>query len=277
MDSMDLERERGITIKAQSVALSYRARDGKAYRLNMIDTPGHVDFSYEVSRSLTACEGALLIVDASQGVQAQTVANCYTAAELDIEILPVLNKIDLPAADPERAIKEIEDIIGIDASHALRVSAKTGEGVSEILETLVTRLPPPKGGPVEDYEDRIQTLFRATAYGDDVDRPLIKSDGSYTYFASDIANHRNKFERGFGNLIDVFGADHGGYIKRTQAAVKAVIGGRATLDVKIVQLVRLMRRPCLIDQAGFLPRLANEPGMIYVRVGQPLPNDLLAV
>ena len=128
LDSMDLERERGITIKAQSVALNYAARDGRTYRLNMIDTPGHVDFSYEVSRSLTACEGALLVVDAAQGVQAQTVANCYTASELNLEILPVLNKMDLPTAEPERAIAEIEEIIGIDASDAIRVSAKTGDG-----------------------------------------------------------------------------------------------------------------------------------------------------
>jgi len=145
LDSMELERERGITIKAQSVALDYRARDGQTYRLNMIDTPGHVDFSYEVSRSLTACEGALLVVDASQGVQAQTVANCYTAAELDLTILPVLNKIDLPAADPQRAIREIEDIIGIDAQHAIRASAKTGEGGVDILEAIVAQIPPPRG------------------------------------------------------------------------------------------------------------------------------------
>ncbi len=145
LDSMDLERERGITIKAQTVALDYRAKDGRLYRLNLIDTPGHVDFSYEVSRSLTACEGALLVVDASQGVQAQTVANCYTAAELNLVILPVLNKIDLPQADPDRVIKEIEDIIGIDASHALTCSAKTGVGVPEILEAVVQHIPAPQG------------------------------------------------------------------------------------------------------------------------------------
>ncbi len=145
LDSMDLERERGITIKAQSVALTYQARDGQIYRLNMIDTPGHVDFSYEVSRSLTACEGALLVVDASQGVQAQTVANCYTAAELNLTILPVLNKIDLPAADPERVIAEIEDIVGIPAHDAIRASAKTGIGIQDILETIVRDIPPPKG------------------------------------------------------------------------------------------------------------------------------------
>ncbi|MHB8623452.1 MAG: translation elongation factor 4 [Sulfuricaulis sp.] len=145
LDSMDLERERGITIKAQSVALDYQARDGQTYRLNMIDTPGHVDFSYEVSRSLTACEGALLVVDASQGVQAQTVANCYTASELNLEILPVLNKIDLPSADPQRAIAEIEEIIGIDAKDAIRVSAKTGTGVTDVLEAIVQHVPAPKG------------------------------------------------------------------------------------------------------------------------------------
>src|SRR5574341_1239798 len=128
LDSMDLERERGITIKAQTVALSYRALDGETYLLNLIDTPGHVDFSYEVSRSLAACEGALLVVDASQGVEAQTVANCYTAIEQGVDVVPVLNKIDLPSADPERVIEEIEDIIGIDAGNAVRCSAKTGAG-----------------------------------------------------------------------------------------------------------------------------------------------------
>jgi GTP-binding protein LepA len=147
LDSMDLERERGITIKAQTVALRYAARDGETYLLNLIDTPGHVDFSYEVSRSLAACEGALLVVDAAQGVEAQTVANCYTAIEQDVEVIPVLNKIDLPAADPEKAIQEIEDVIGIDAKDAIRASAKTGEGVRDILECVIARVPPPVGDP----------------------------------------------------------------------------------------------------------------------------------
>ena len=147
LDSMDLERERGITIKAQTAALQYTSRDGKTYNLNLIDTPGHVDFSYEVSRSLAACEGALLVVDASQGVEAQTVANCYTAIEQGVEVVPVLNKIDLPSANPERAIQEIEDVIGIKASDALLVSAKTGEGVEDVLEAVIRRMPPPKGDP----------------------------------------------------------------------------------------------------------------------------------
>jgi GTP-binding protein LepA len=147
LDSMDLERERGITIKAQTVALDYRALDGKQYLLNMIDTPGHVDFSYEVSRSLSACEGALLVVDASQGVEAQTVANCYTATEQGVEVIPVLNKMDLPQAEPERVIGEIEDIIGIPARDALRVSAKTGIGVADVLEAVISRIPPPAGNP----------------------------------------------------------------------------------------------------------------------------------
>jgi GTP-binding protein LepA len=147
LDSMDLERERGITIKAQSVSLRYKARDGETYQLNMIDTPGHVDFSYEVSRSLAACEGALLVVDAAQGVEAQSVANCYTALEQGLEVVPVLNKIDLPSADPPKVIKEIEEIIGIEAEDAVRVSAKTGENVTELLEELVRRVPPPKGDP----------------------------------------------------------------------------------------------------------------------------------
>src|SRR5512134_1322594 len=147
LDSMALERERGITIKAQTAALQYTARDGRTYDLNLIDTPGHVDFSYEVSRSLSACEGALLVVDASQGVEAQTVANCYTALDLGVEVVPVLNKMDLPQADPERAKQEIEDVIGIDAAHAIPCSAKTGLGLDEILEAVVARMPPPRGRP----------------------------------------------------------------------------------------------------------------------------------
>ncbi len=147
LDSMDLERERGITIKAQSVTLDYNAQDGETYQLNFIDTPGHVDFSYEVSRSLAACEGALLVVDASQGVEAQSVANCYTAIEQGLEVLPVLNKIDLPAAEPERVKQEIEEIIGLDASESQLVSAKTGEGMDALLEDLITYIPPPEGDP----------------------------------------------------------------------------------------------------------------------------------
>ena len=152
LDSMDLERERGITIKAQTAALEYRAHDGELYHLNLIDTPGHVDFAYEVSRSLSACEGALLVVDASQGVEAQTVANCYTALELGVEVVPVLNKIDLPSADPDNAIAEIEDVIGIDAHDAIRASAKTGEGVPEIIEALIARIPPPQGSADEPLQ-----------------------------------------------------------------------------------------------------------------------------
>ena len=147
LDSMDIEKERGITIKAQTAALQYTARDGQVYNLNLIDTPGHVDFSYEVSRSLSACEGALLVVDASQGVEAQTVANCYTALELGVEVLPVLNKIDLPNADPDNARSEIEDVIGIDATDAIECSAKTGLGIDEILELVVAKVPAPKGNP----------------------------------------------------------------------------------------------------------------------------------
>lgn len=147
LDSMDIEKERGITIKAQTASLRYLARDGNVYRFNLIDTPGHVDFSYEVSRSLSACEGALLVVDASQGVEAQTVANCYTAIELGVEVVPVLNKIDLPAANPEGVKVEIEDVIGIDSTDALPVSAKTGLGIDDLLEAIVSRIPPPKGDP----------------------------------------------------------------------------------------------------------------------------------
>lgn len=147
LDSMDLERERGITIKAQSVTLRYTARNGETYQLNFIDTPGHVDFTYEVSRSLAACEGALLVVDAGQGVEAQTLANCYTAIEMDMEVVPILNKIDLPQAEPERVAEEIEDIVGIDAIDAVRCSAKTGVGIEDVLEVIVNRIPPPQGDP----------------------------------------------------------------------------------------------------------------------------------
>jgi GTP-binding protein LepA len=152
LDSMDLERERGITIKAQSVTLDYTARDGQVYKLNFIDTPGHVDFSYEVSRSLAACEGALLVVDAAQGVEAQSVANCYTAVELGLEVIPVLNKIDLPSAEPDRVKQEIEDVIGIEAAEAIAVSAKTGLGVEDVLEALVRQVPRPSGDPAAPFK-----------------------------------------------------------------------------------------------------------------------------
>jgi len=155
LDSMDIEKERGITIKAQSVSLNYQARDGRTYLLNFIDTPGHVDFSYEVSRSLAACEGALLVVDAAQGVEAQTVAVCYTAIEQGLEVLPVLNKIDLPQAEPERVIQEIEDIIGIEAHHAIHASAKSGLGIQDVLEAIVQQIPPPIGNP----EEKLQALI----------------------------------------------------------------------------------------------------------------------
>ena len=190
LDSMDLERERGITIKAQTAALHYRARDGRMFQLNLIDTPGHVDFSYEVSRSLAACEGALLVVDASQGVEAQTVANCYTALEQGVEVVPVLNKIDLPSAEPDRVIEEIEDIIGIPADDAVRASAKTGEGVQDIIESLIVRIPPPRGNPdgplkaliIDSWFDNYVGVVMLVRVVDGVLRPkdkvLLMSNGS---------------------------------------------------------------------------------------------------
>ena len=155
LDSMDIERERGITIKSQSVSLDYKAKNGETYQLNFIDTPGHVDFTYEVSRSLAACEGALLVVDAAQGVEAQTLANCYTALEMDLEVVPVLNKIDLPSADPESASEEIEDLVGIEAIEAVRCSAKTGLGIQDVLEEIVLKMPPPQG----DIDGPLQALI----------------------------------------------------------------------------------------------------------------------
>jgi GTP-binding protein LepA len=155
LDSMDIERERGITIKAQSVTLDYKASDGETYQLNFIDTPGHVDFSYEVSRSLAACEGALLVVDAAQGVEAQSVANCYTAIEQGLEVVPVLNKIDLPQAEPERVRVEIEEVIGIDATDAVTCSAKSGLGVTDVLEHIVRDVPAPEG----DVDAPLQALI----------------------------------------------------------------------------------------------------------------------
>ena len=190
LDSMDLERERGITIKAQTAALHYRARDGRMFQLNLIDTPGHVDFSYEVSRSLAACEGALLVVDASQGVEAQTVANCYTALEQGVEVVPVLNKIDLPSSEPDRVIEEIEDIIGIPADDAVRASAKTGEGVQDIIESLIVRIPPPRGNPdgplkaliIDSWFDNYVGVVMLVRVVDGVLRPkdkvLLMSNGS---------------------------------------------------------------------------------------------------
>ncbi|MET0679671.1 MAG: translation elongation factor 4 [Burkholderiales bacterium] len=192
LDSMDIERERGITIKAQTASLRYTARDGKTYNLNLIDTPGHVDFSYEVSRSLAACEGALLVVDASQGVEAQTVANCYTAIEQGVEVVPVLNKIDLPSANAERAIQEIEEVIGIPAGDAIRASAKTGENVEEILEAVIGRIPAPRGDPdaplkaliIDSWFDNYVGVVMLVRVVDGALRPkdrilLMSTEGSY--------------------------------------------------------------------------------------------------
>ena len=236
LDSMDLERERGITIKAQTVALDYRALDGKQYLLNMIDTPGHVDFSYEVSRSLSACEGALLVVDASQGVEAQTVANCYTATEQGVEVIPVLNKMDLPQAEPERVIGEIEDIIGIPAKDALRVSAKTGIGVADVLEAVISRIPPPAGNPagplkaliIDSWFDNYVGVVMLVRVVDGAlkpkDRILLMSTGA-NYLCEQVGIFRPK-----ANHKDMLAAGEVGFVTAGIKEIKAArVGDTLTL------------------------------------------------
>jgi GTP-binding protein LepA len=239
LDSMDLERERGITIKAQTVALEYRALDGTQYLLNMIDTPGHVDFSYEVSRSLSACEGALLVVDASQGVEAQTVANCYTATELGVEVIPVLNKMDLPQAEPERVIGEIEDIIGISAKDALRVSAKTGIGVADVLEAVISRIPPPAGNPagplkaliIDSWFDNYVGVVMLVRVVDGAlkpkDRILLMSTGA-NYLCEQVGIFRPK-----ANHKDVLAAGEVGFVTAGIKELKAArVGDTLTLTLR---------------------------------------------
>jgi GTP-binding protein LepA len=248
LDSMDLERERGITIKAQTAALQYRALDGQIYNLNLIDTPGHVDFSYEVSRSLAACEGAVLVVDASQGVEAQTVANCYTAIEQGVEVFPVLNKIDLPSAEPERVITEIEDIIGIDAKDALRVSAKTGLGVREVLEAVIARIPAPKGDReaplkaliIDSWFDNYVGVVMLVRVVDGVLRPkdkilLMSSHASYLC-----------------EQVGVFTPKSVARDSLSAGQVGFVIAGIRELDsARVGDTLTLAQRPALTALAGF--------------------------
>ena len=248
LDSMDLERERGITIKAQSVSLRYLARDGETYQLNMIDTPGHVDFSYEVSRSLAACEGALLVVDAAQGVEAQSVANCYTALEQGLEVVPVLNKIDLPSADPAKVIKEIEEIIGIEAEDAVRVSAKTGENVDELLEELVRRVPPPKGDP----EGPLQALIIDSWYDSYVGvvslvrvvNGSIRTGQKIRVWTTGRAHHADKLGR-FTPKSLVADALYTGEVGFIIAGIKEIDGA------PVGDTITLDSRPCSAPLPGF--------------------------
>lgn len=248
LDSMDIERERGITIKAQSVSLDYRRPDGEVFHLNFIDTPGHVDFSYEVSRSLAACEGALLVVDASQGVEAQSVANCYTAIEQGLEVVPVINKIDLPSADPERVKKQIEDVIGIDASNAILVSAKTGFGVQELLESLVARIPP----PAADEEAPLQALIVDSWFD------------SYVGVVSLVRIMQGKLSKGDKIRILATGADHvvtetGVFTpkKTPKLTLRAgevgylIAGIRELKGAPVGDTITLAARPCATRLPGF--------------------------
>ena len=248
LDSMDLERERGITIKAQTAALLYKARDGEEYLLNMIDTPGHVDFSYEVSRSLSACEGALLVVDASQGVEAQTVANCYTAIELGVEVVPVLNKIDLPSAQPERVIQEIEDVIGIHAGEAIRCSAKTGEGIDEVLEGIIARIPAPRGSEeaplkalvVDSWFDNYVGVVMLVRVVDGAVKPkdkvLLMATGA-VHLVEQVGVFTPK-----GVQKDSLGAGEVGYL---------IAGIKELKDAKVGDTVTLVERPAAEPLPGF--------------------------
>ncbi|HUF80008.1 MAG TPA: translation elongation factor 4 [Burkholderiales bacterium] len=248
LDSMDLERERGITIKAQTAALRYHARDGQDYLLNLIDTPGHVDFSYEVSRSLSACEGALLVVDASQGVEAQTVANCYTATEQGVEVIPVLNKMDLPQVEPERVIAEIEDIVGIPARDALRVSAKTGEGVGDVLEAVIDRIPPPSGDPagplkaliIDSWFDNYVGVVMLVRVVDGAlrtkQRILLMSTGA-NYLCEQVGVFTPKAK-----IRDVLGAGEVGYVTAGIKELKAA---------RVGDTLTLADRPAAVPLPGF--------------------------
>ena len=255
LDSMDIEKERGITIKAQSVTLDYKANDGETYQLNFIDTPGHVDFSYEVSRSLAACEGALLIVDAAQGVEAQSVANCYTAIEQGLEVVPVLNKIDLPSAEPERVMAEIEDVIGIPADEALKISAKTGVGVEGVLEQLVEKIPAPKGdakGPlqaliIDSWFDNylgVVSLVRIVNGSLRKKQKLVVMSTGKTYLAEKIGVYTpkqkgtdvlNTGEVGFvvAGIKDIFGAPVGDTITLADNPAKEILAGFETIQPRV--------------------------------------------
>jgi len=255
LDSMDIERERGITIKAQSVTLDYKAKDGETYQLNFIDTPGHVDFSYEVSRSLAACEGALLIVDAAQGVEAQSVANCYTAIEQGLEVVPVLNKIDLPSAEPERVIAEIEDVIGIDAEDALKISAKTGLGVEGVLEQLVEKIPAPTGDPdaplqaliIDSWFDNylgVVSLVKIVNGSIRKKQKLVVMSTGKSYLAENIGVYTpkqlntsalNTGEVGFivAGIKDIYGAPVGDTITLADNPAPEMLGGFETIQPRV--------------------------------------------
>jgi len=270
LDSMDLERERGITIKAQTAALQYQARNGELYQLNLIDTPGHVDFSYEVSRSLAACEGALLVVDASQGVEAQTVANCYTAIEQGVEVVPVLNKIDLPSANPEQVIAEIEDMIGIPAREAVRASAKTGDGVEDILEAVVHRIPAPKGSPDEPlkalvidswFDNYVGVVMLVRVFEGAV------SVGDKLLFMATGAVHGCE-------QVGVFTPKSQARSRLSAGEVGFVIGGMKELhEAKVGDTITLVERPA----AASLPGFKEVKPQVFAGLYPVEPNDYEAL